>query len=155
MDLTDLTADIDVQSINQNADYEIIESSENLITQSEPAKRALDSDDILEIQQSKLNDIHNNGVYTIDTDENIGTFTFRIQRSSLERTVERRRNNDNFPDTVSPEYIISREIEWILTTLSNGQRLKKHLDIGYGQYYASLQLSEDKITVTLVYDPDY
>ena len=154
MDLTDLEDEISVSKINEDATAEVRTGGNMVSNTEDTATPALDSSDILEIQQSDLNDVHNTGVYIIN--DGIGTFSFNVRKSNLERVVQRRRNNDNYPDDISPEFILAREIDWIITTLSNGQRLKRYLsDLSYDQHYATVDLKPDEITVTLVYDPEY
>lgn len=118
----------------------------------ESVERPLDSDDTMELQQSSLNSITNHATYLIDPSENIATFTFKIREFDLEQAVERREKNDNFPDEVSPEFVIGRELEWIASTINNGQHLRRHIGyVSHDDYEIEVSSGDSDVVVNIVF----
>lgn len=63
-----------------------------------------------------------------------------------------RERNDNFPDEVSPEFVIGREAEWIASTINNGQNLQRHIgSVSHGEYEIEVSPSESETVVNIVF----
>lgn len=120
----------------------------------ETVQRPLDSDDILELQQSRLTTIPNSAVYTVVPETNIAVFNCVIRDSALERTIERRERNDHFPDTVSPEFVIAREAAWIASTINNGQHLRRHIGyVSHDDYRVEIAARDGtSVSMTIVFN---
>lgn len=117
--------------------------------------RPLDSDDILELQQSKLTTISNHASYEIDPSGNVGTFTFVVRDTNLEKTIERREQNDNFPDEVSPEFVLAREASWVASTINNGQHLRRNIGyVGHDEYVVEIKSDESNTVCNVVFDAE-
>ena len=116
-------------------------------------QRPLDASDLQEIQQSKLNSIPNQACYTLSQSENRGTFTFTIRKTQLERTIELRERNDNFPNDVSAELVIAREASWIASTIRNGQKLLRYIGrVSLDDYYVEVAREDSKLTLNIVFE---
>lgn len=133
-----------------DAEINLVNSTTNL--SGETVNRPVDSDDIMELQQSKLNSISNHSTYVIKPSENIATFTFTIRDSNLERTISRRERNANFPDEVSAEFVIGREVSWIASTINNGQHLRRNIGyVSHNDYSVEIVSKEKSTVVNIVF----
>lgn len=116
-------------------------------------QRPLDASDLQEVQQSKLTSIPRGACYTLLPSENLGTFTLTVGKAQLERTIERREKNDHFPDDVSPELVISREASWIVSTISNGQKMRRYIGyVSHDDYFVEVVQGDSKLTVNMVFE---
>lgn len=85
--------------------------------------------------------------------ENLRTFTLTIGKAQLERTIERREKNDQFPDDVSPELVIARETSWIVSMISNGQKMRRYIGhVSHDDYYVEVVQGDSKLIVNMVFE---
>jgi len=124
----------------------------NNVTVINGVNRPLDSDDIIELQQSKLINISNQATYELNPSEKIATFTFTIKNINLKQAIKNRERNNNFPDEVSPELVIAREISWVASTINNGQHLRRNIGyVSHDDYNIEIKFNKSNTVINIVF----
>lgn len=140
-----------LRSYARGTSIEIVDSITKL--NGDTVQRPLDASDLQELQQSQLTSIPSQACYTIIPSQDLGTFTFNIRKTQLERTIELREKNDHFPDDVPAELVISKEASWIASTINNGQKLRRYIGrVSHDDYNVEVMRGDTKITLNIVFE---
>lgn len=149
--MTDIT-NLSERDINDYANASVRLVDNITIINGETITRPLDSGDVMELQQSKLTTISNHAAYELSPIENIGTFTFTIRDTNLERAIRNRERNDNYPDEVSAEFVIGRESSWVASTINNGKHLRRNIGyVSHDDYSIEIKSEGSKTVINVVF----
>lgn len=141
----------DIKNNLSTGKLDLVENTTTSLT-GETVQRPLDSNHIMELQESSLTSIPNQACYTIKPSENIATFTFIIRDTNLKRDIKRKERNDYFSDDISAELVIARESSWIASTISNGQHLRRNIgSVRHDDYRIEIKSDGTKTIVNIVF----